>query len=234
MIDDWWFALDTKQCLPIIQIKIQWKSKWQLNTTVARMDDDTETKKQCFTSIQKKKLLGAVDSFQLCPSMDLVVFGTSSTSASLQNLFRTVSWQKVASINLDESETASISESSSTVCWSPNGRWITVAKDSQISLYGVEPLANPSTGSSFSGSSGPSEKNHSWRTRSPVIGLYWAHVGRPHPTAWKLTLEEEEEQTFWRYVSCPSYHVFPSQSYPLSTLTLLMFPFSQLSTILLG
>ncbi|CAJ1968858.1 unnamed protein product [Cylindrotheca closterium] len=164
------------------------------------MDEHITTKKQCFTSIQKKKLLGAIDSFQLCPSMDLVVFGTSSTSASLQNLFRTVSWQKVASINLEESEKASNGEStSSTVCWSPNGRWIAVAKDSQVSLYGVEPLANPPTGTSFSGSSGPSEKNHSWRTQNPVISLYWAHVGRPHATAWKLSLEEEEEQTYWSY-----------------------------------
>lgn len=161
------------------------------------MDEDTATDKQCFTSIQKKKLLGSLNSFQLCPSMDLVVFGTSSTSMSLQTLFRTVSWQKVASINLEESETASTDESS-TVCWSPNGRWITVAKDSQVSLYGVEPLANPSSVSSFSGNSGPSEKNHSWRTQSPVISLYWAHVGRPHPNAWKLNVEEEEEQTYWR------------------------------------
>lgn len=160
------------------------------------MDNDNAAKKQCFTSIQKKKLLGSVNSFQLCPSMDLVVFSTS-TSASVQNLFRTVSWQKVASINLEESENASSNESSA-ICWSPNGRWITVAKGPEVSLFGVEPLANPSTGTSFSGSSGPSEKNHSWKTKSPVINLYWTHVGRPHPTAWKLSLEEEEEQTFWR------------------------------------
>lgn len=156
------------------------------------------TRKQCFTSIESRKLLGDMESFQLCPSMDLVVFGASTSPT--QNLYRTVSWQKVASINMEESETKKQEQGTSATCWSPNGRWIAVARDCLVSLHGVEPLANPPGGANFGNSSGPTEAQHSWYTQHPVLGLAWSHVGRRHPTAWKASTEELEEDVFWRYV----------------------------------
>jgi hypothetical protein len=157
------------------------------------------SKRQCFTSIQSRKLLGGMDSCQLCPSMDLVVFETSTSSQ--QSLYRTVSWQKVASIQREESASSSNNinaSGSNCCCWSPNGRWIVVACDSQVSLYGVEPLANPPAGGGFGSSNGPTEAQHSWSLAHPVIGLSWMHVGRPHPTAWKSSEEELEEEVSWR------------------------------------
>jgi hypothetical protein len=145
-------------------------------------------KKQCFTSIQSRKLLGGMESCQLCPAMDLVVFGTST--AKQQSLYRTVSWQKVASV-------ASSSEAAPCTSWSPNGRWIAMACDSQVSLYGVEILANP-PGGFVPSTSASSEAQHAWTVSNLIIGLSWMHLGRPHPTAWKLTEEELEEEVSWR------------------------------------
>lgn len=146
------------------------------------------SKKQCFTSIQSRKILGDLESCQLCPSMDLILYGTSTTKQ--QNLYRTVSWQKVASIT-------SPSESPPCTSWSPNGRWIAMACDSEVSLYGVEPLANPPGG--FAATTSPaSEAQHKWTVSCPIVGLSWMHVGRPHPTAWDLTDEEREEEISWR------------------------------------
>lgn len=164
------------------------------------MSGNDGNKKQCFTSIQSRKLLGGMDSCQLCPSMDLIVFGSS---ASQQSLYRTVSWQKVATINQDttasslESDAPDTATVPTTTCWSPDGRWIVVANDSQVSLYGVEPLANPPGGATFT-NSGPTEAQHSWKVSHPVIGLSWAHVGRPHPTAWTPSTDEIEENVYWR------------------------------------
>jgi hypothetical protein len=153
---------------------------------------DNPTKKQCFTSIQSRKLMGSLESCQLCPSMDLVVYGTS-TASQQTSLYRTVSWQKVASITVPTSE----QDFSSKTCWSPNGRWIAVATgDSQVSLYGVEPLANPPGGGSFGSSS--TEAQHFWNLSHPIVGFSWAHVGRPHPTAWKSSEAELEEEISWR------------------------------------
>eukprot|EP00980_Cylindrotheca_fusiformis_P020235 scaffold7316_cov123-Cylindrotheca_fusiformis.AAC.10 len=165
-------------------------------------EEEVVRKKQCFTSIESRKLLGSMDAFHLCPSMDLVVFGSTALSKT-HNLFRTVSWQQVALIHNNDVEESS----SSKVCWSPNGRWIAVAHDTLVSLYGVEPLANPAAGASFgngnnnnsSSTSSTTEPQHSWHTHYPVIGLSWSHVGRDHPTAWKPSTDEEEEDVFWSY-----------------------------------
>jgi hypothetical protein len=171
------------------------------------MTEEMAAKKQCFTSIESRKLLGGMESFHLCPSMDLVVFGSSTSST--QNLYRTVSWQKVAAINVEEAETQPQQQTTTATCWSPNGRWIAVARDSLVSLHGVEPLANPPGGASFgSSSSAPTEAQHSWHTQHPVIGLSWSHVGRHHPTAWRASTEEEEDDVFWRYVHFVSFIIF--------------------------
>ena len=173
--------------------------------------------KQCFTSIQsRKKLMGSLEGFHLCPSMDLVVFGTHSVSSSSsssshhQNLYRTIHWQKVATITPDPSNetegdmplVAQQQHTPAVTCWSPSGRWIAVAMDKTVSLYGVEPLANPPGGLSGGGfSSDATEAQHSWtmeEDRQPVKGLFWAHVGRAHPTAWKTRKEEMEEEISWR------------------------------------
>ena len=163
---------------------------------------DDSPKKQCFTSIQSRKLLGGMESCQLCPSMDLIVFGSSP---SQQSLYRTVSWQKVATINQDTASSSLKKDEPSkadpttktTTCWSPDGRWIVVANDTKISLYGVEPLANPPGGASFN-NNGPTEAQLSWDVQSPVIGLSWVHVGRHHPTAWKPSTDEVEDEVYWR------------------------------------
>jgi hypothetical protein len=176
------------------------------------MTDDTEEEtsslKQCFTSIQSRKFLGNLESFNLCPSMDLVVYGTSE-SIHQHNLYRTMSWQKVASITPDTTTATITSETEqeagaaaaahpAVTCWSPSGRWIAVAIDKTVSLYGVEPLANPPGGAGFSNES--TEAQHSWTVDHPVTGLFWAHVGRAHPTAWKTVEDEAEEELSWRYV----------------------------------
>ena len=153
------------------------------------MMEGTE-RKQCFTSIQSRKLLGSLEFFNLCPSMDLVVFGTTA-SMHQQKLYRTVSWQKVATITNEMEEAAH-----AVTCWSPSGRWIAVARDKTVSLYGVEPLANPSGGTAFS--SDATEAQHSWTVDHHVQSLHWAHVGRAHPTAWKIREDEREDEVSWK------------------------------------
>lgn len=168
-------------------------------------DEEEAPQKQCFTSIQSRKLLGGLESFHLCPSMDLLVYGTSAARHQ-QSLYRTMSWQKVASIT-PTNESASLEDAGAAAqhpavtCWSPSGRWIVVAIDKSISLYGVEPLANPPGGGAFS--SEATEAQHSWTVDHPVTGLFWAHVGRAHPTAWKIVEDETEEELSWRYVRLP-------------------------------
>ena len=147
-------------------------------------------RKQCFTSIQSRKLLGHLESCNLCPSMDLVVYSTSANSHH-QSLYRTLSWQKLATIAPDAEEP----QGPCATCWSPSGRWIVVANDTLVSLYGAEPLANPPGGSGFASSG--NEAQYSWKCQAPVQGLSWAHVGRSHPTAWEPREEEEEQETSW-------------------------------------
>ena len=144
--------------------------------------------KQCFTSIQSRKLSATLQTFELCPSMDLVIFGTSAQ----QSLYRTVSWQKVANVQ-PLKETLQ----KTNCCWSPNGRWIAVAHDHKVALYGVEHLANPPDGG-FSSNTGPTEAQHSWELSHAVVALTWMHVGRPHPTAWSISEEESENDVSWR------------------------------------
>ncbi len=149
-------------------------------------------RKQCFTSIQSRKLLGNLESFLLCPSMDLVVYETSS-SRHQQQMYRTVSWQKVATITNEVED-----DVQAVTCWSPSGRWIAVARDKTVSLYGVELLANPPGGAGFSNEA--TEAQHSWTVDYPIKDLFWAHVGRSHPTAWRTCEDEREAELSWRYV----------------------------------
>ena len=119
---------------------------------------------------------------------DLVIFGNSLQ----QSLFRTVSWQKVANLNVPRTETLK----NTNCCWSPNGRLIALAHDHHVSLYGVEVLANPPDG--FSSSSGPTEAQHILVTSHPVVSLKWMHVGSPHPSVWDISEEESEADVSWR------------------------------------
>jgi len=146
---------------------------------------------QCFSSIQQRKLPGAIESCRLCPSMDLVLFGTSASSQ--HNIYRTVSWQKVASINPPEESKGS---SPALICWSPNGEWVALGSQKKMSLYHVEQLANPPSGMSFGNSA--TEDQHRLSLSHSVIGVSWVHVGRPHPTAWEPTEDELASQVTWR------------------------------------
>lgn len=146
------------------------------------------TAKQCFSSIQSRKLLGGLESCHLCPSMDLIVY----TAGSTQNLYRTMSWQKVATLVHEED----LATTTSCCCWSPSGKWIAVANDKLVQLYGVEPLANPGFSNTESSST---EAQHSWTVENgSVKGLVWAHVGRAHPTAWRSLERELENEISWR------------------------------------
>jgi hypothetical protein len=125
---------------------------------------------------------------ELCPSMDLVVVESLSSSSSSSSttsslvIYRTLSWQRVATINPTTSSTTAPNIATPSVpfaadnsnpklcyCWSPNGQWVAVATSSRsdgegivISLHGVESLhlggggTSGVGGSSFAGSSSSS------------------------------------------------------------------------------
>jgi hypothetical protein len=164
----------------------------------------------------------------LCPSMDLILVESpnSSSSTSLV-IYRTLSWQRVATINpnTNTSSTTSTSTSTSTTtsvenstyklcyCWSPNGQWVAVAASTRdegvISLYGVENLhlGGGSTGNSSyagsgpTGSSGPTDAQHSWSiptADSNIQAMHWLHVGRNHPSACEASRTEYEQEISWR------------------------------------
>jgi len=136
--------------------------------------------------------------------MDLMVYG----SCQQLLLVRTMSWQKVATIPLD-------AEDVSMACWSPSGRWIaSLASENQIQLYGVELLANPHYNEA-------PEPQHTLAIDDEVKGLYWAHVGRLHPTAHRVSRDEEGQEITWSYQSThvdktkfilpPSGYLFPEE-----------------------
>jgi hypothetical protein len=209
------------------------------------------TIKQCFSSIQSRKLWGpsCPNTCRLCPSMDLAVLGiqmpptsssttnetatattTTTTTASMATatppttndddnvaavasslwIHRTVSWQRLATLSFEKHEGIS------RVTWSPDGRHLALASLDRVLLYQVESLSNQ-TGSYGSSSSGVEttpnhtlnvlskdvgvEKGHHHHHHhaSRILGLTWAHVGRPHPTAWKLSDDQVEDQISWRY-----------------------------------
>jgi WD40 repeat protein len=158
---------------------------------------------QSFSSIQSRRVLGTLEALELCPSMDLCVYHTS-TSTDIP-LYRTISWQRVATIRQDDTDTSSSTTTTTTTtmtdpcsrcCWSPSGRWIAVARERNVHLYGVEPLANPPEG--YSGSNEATAVQHGLESSAVVTGLYWAHVGRAHPTAWNISEDEAEDYLSWR------------------------------------
>ncbi len=154
---------------------------------------------------------------KLCPSMDLILVQSKSSSLVI---YRSLSWQKVADILLPESlgdtveaNSASSDSSPLSYCWSPNGQCVAVSQDSRILLYGVESLVTASgmgTGAS-SGSSNATwtidvmeETKHEQASSNEddmpihVLGLHWVHVGKYHPTAAFPTAAEEEQEVSWR------------------------------------
>jgi hypothetical protein len=193
------------------------------------------------SSSTRRVVGGTVESLNLCPSMDLCVYHTSKNHPSSRSsaaaaagvdipLYRTISWQKVATIRQDHNDDNDNVNNddhkdvgsddpphgheppttTTTCCWSPSGRWIAVAMGHKVHLYGVELLANPPEG--FTGGGGGATATttvqHSLERRrgqgqggssssSIVQGLYWAHVGRAHPTAWKMSQEEVEDALSW-------------------------------------
>ena len=105
----------------------------------------------------------------LCPSMDLVIVESHNKnsrsskdndaaaatvpSASL-DIYRTMSWQKVASISTNTDSSSDMSDDKGNISpppplrygWSPNGQCVAVARGNKLSLYGVEDLSNPLAG----------------------------------------------------------------------------------------
>jgi hypothetical protein len=190
-------------------------------TTTTTDEGDTNTR-PCFSSIQSRKFWAPLcnEVCQLCPSMDLVVLGLEqgnhsninnnndnsggqaaavSSSSSTLWIHRAISWQKLATLPFHDHP--------ATRCvWSPDGRQLAVAvactganNRQQVQLFGVESLSNPPA-TMGAASTTP---NHILELpeQQEIVGLSWAHVGQPHPTAWTLTEEEREARVSWRYVT---------------------------------
>lgn len=161
----------------------------------------SEPPQQSFSCIQSRRVLGNLQGLALCPSMDLCIYHTSA-SADIP-LYRTMSWERVATIRQEEKDASithqqqhSLSSAGHCCRWSPSGKWIAVAVQDQVHLYGVEPLANPPEG--YASASEATQVQYSLVVSDSVTGLYWAHVGRAHPTAWNRSENEIEEELSWR------------------------------------
>ena len=123
-------------------------------------------------------------------------------------IHRTVSWQRLATLTFEKPDGIT------RVTWSPDGRHLALASlDHRVMLYDVESLSNQ-TGSAYGGSAaGEATPNHvinfesggnaSYHYEQPkkILGLTWAHVGRPHPKAWKQSQNQVEDEISWRYGS---------------------------------
>jgi hypothetical protein len=192
-----------------------------MTTTTTTDERDAQP---CFSSIQSRKFWAPLCNgvCQLCPSMDLVVLGLEGNNTNNSNngqdaaassstlwIHRAISWQKLATLPFNDNP--------ATRCvWSPDGRQLAVATTTtacgannnnnnnqhhQVQLFGVESLSNPPA-TMGAASTTP---NHIIELdylpeQEMIVGLSWAHVGQPHPTAWTRTEEEREAQDSWRYV----------------------------------
>jgi WD40 repeat protein len=184
-------------------------------TTTTTTTDEGDTQ-PCFSSMQSRKFWAPPCSevCQLCPSMDLVVLGlegnhtntntnnngqaeaAAAAAASTLWIHRAISWQKLATLPFHDNP--------ATRCvWSPDGRQLAVAcANNQVQLFGVESLSNPPATMGAASTTPNHVLEFQWpeQQQQQIVGLSWAHVGRPHPTAWTLTEEEREAQVSWRYV----------------------------------
>ena len=190
-------------------------------TTIDEGDNNTQP---CFSSLQSRKFRAPLctEVCQLCPSMDLVVLGleqgnhhhnqtgqaaaagsssSSSSSSSTLWIHRVISWQKLATLPFPDHP--------ATRCvWSPDGRQLAVAvacggenhHHQQVQLFGVESLSNPPATMGAASTAPDHILELPEQQHQEIVGLSWAHVGQPHPTAWTLTEEEREAQISWRYV----------------------------------
>jgi uncharacterized membrane protein YgcG len=159
-------------------------------------------------------VLGMPEAQQQQQSSTLTTTNTTTVLPAATSLWihRTVSWQKLATLTYDKDTEMGATH----VCWSPDGRLLAVAlAQSKVILYPVESLSNQGSanggasggaGGGFAfGSTGGSDalSHHTLDLSllsSRIVGLTWAHVGRPHPTAWKLSQDQVEDQVSWRYV----------------------------------
>jgi hypothetical protein len=186
----------------------------QMSNSMMSTTDEGDTPQPCFSSIQSRKFWAPLchEVCQLCPSMDLVVLGLEgnnnhgqavAASSSTLWIHRAISWQKLATLPFHDNP--------ATRCvWSPDGRQLAVACGGgannnhqktkvQVQLFGVESLSNPPATMGAT-STTPNHILEFESSEQEIVGLSWAHVGQPHPTAWTLTEEEREAQVSWRYV----------------------------------
>ena len=133
--------------------------------------------------------------FRFCPSMDLVLIATSATQQ--HHLYRTVSWNKVATVAANEELVGNdnTQPSKSVACWSPDGRWVSVAENNKVLLYDIELVANRPIGGAFGSNS--TEPEHSFEASQSVQALHWAHVGRQHPEVSVETIDQREKNISW-------------------------------------
>ena len=128
--------------------------------------------------------------------MDLLLVATSATQQ--HHLYRTMSWNKVAAVIPSEEPISGgddTSPSSCVACWSPDGRWISVAENKKVLLYDIELVANRPSGGAFGSNS--TEPEHSFEASESVQALHWAHVGRAHPEVSVVSIDQHEKAISW-------------------------------------
>lgn len=172
-------------------------------------DDATVPNKTCFTQLPSRRFWVPLlpTACQLCPSMDLLVLGLSNQSLVLH---RTVTAQKLATISGgfsaedDDKNDKQKQEKQAAelfACFRPDGRFLAVASSTQLALYAVEELLSNNHPGSMTDSAATTNSCLTVPLdirKSTITGLFWVHVGNPHP-AWEVPSEEEHVAAYWKY-----------------------------------
>jgi hypothetical protein len=209
-----------KKCFTSIQSRRVWSPVVTNSCSLCPSMDLMVFGLQQATTVNKNKTDGD-DSPAVQPAVEPAVSAVQPATSTLW-LHRTVTWQKLSTLApaaSDEPESALVASSISTdtdanivedetdkalvaATWRPDGRLLATASKSRVTLYNVEDMLGVSSMSSSSMSGGDSEpgKITTLLVTGTVVGLYWAHVGKPHPD-WKLSSAEVQEDVSVQYRS---------------------------------
>ena len=187
------------------------------------------SRKECFTPMQSRRFLApSLVACRLCPSMDLMVMGLAApnkqeASTSQLRLLRTLSGQKLATLQGPDDNDDDKGTMISHATWRPDGRLLACAETTgRITLHRVEALLSASVSdaammmntSTSAGGSGQVVTSFSVAAAVSICGLAWAHVGKPHPL-WNLSEDEREDLIAWgvqsRFVDRQGLYLPPSQ-----------------------